>query len=293
MADSAQPRRAPFRASAREGCTRALRALPVRSPRGAAAAASADAGASRGAARPWIMRPCLRSPSAARAGSRYDAIVVGAGHNGLVTACYLARARACACSCWSGGTSWAAPASPRRPSPASRCRPPPTSTSLFRKEIVRDLRLGDYGFEVLARNPSSFTPYPDGRSLLLGPGRRRSTAREIAKFSARDAVRYPEYEAMLERVAAFVEPTLDHDAARPAAPGPARTCWQLLALGRAFARLGPAAPRRSRCSPGRRAPCSTAGSSRWSSRRRWPPTPSSAPWRAPRCPARPTCSSTT
>ena len=38
--------------------------------------------------------------------------------------------------------------------------------SLFRPEIVRDLDLGRHGYQVLPRNPSSFTPFPDGRSLL-------------------------------------------------------------------------------------------------------------------------------
>ena len=50
--------------------------------------------------------------------------------------------------------------------------------SLFRKEIVRDLRLRDYGFEVLPRSPSSFTPLPDGRSLTLGPDAELTRARD-------------------------------------------------------------------------------------------------------------------
>jgi len=136
----------------------------------------------------------------------WDVIVVGAGHNGLVTACYLARAgrRVLVLE--------------RRPLVGGACVTEETfpgykvSTaayvnSLFRKEIVHELGLRDHGFEVLARNPSSFTPLPDGRSLTLGPDP-EWTRREIAKFSARDAARYPEYEAMLERVAAFIEPTL-------------------------------------------------------------------------------------
>src|SRR5205814_571955 len=79
--------------------------------------------------------------------------------------------------------------------------------SLFHTAIVRDLNLTSYGYEVLPRNPSSFTPFPDGRSLMMGPDA-ESTRKEIAKFSKRDAERYARYEAMLERVAAVVEPTL-------------------------------------------------------------------------------------
>src|ERR1700758_1803101 len=115
----------------------------------------------------------------------YDAIIIGAGHNGLVTAGYLARA------------GWKVLVLERRDVVGGACVTEEVfpgfkvSTaayvnSLFRKEIIRDLRLAEYGFAVLERNPSSFTPFPDGRSLLLGPDA-RLTHQEIAKFSARDA----------------------------------------------------------------------------------------------------------
>src|SRR3981081_871640 len=98
----------------------------------------------------------------------YDAIIIGAGHNGLVTACYLAKA------------GWKVLVLERRylvggacvteeGFPAFNVSTAAYVNSLFRKEIIRDLRLHDHGFEVLERNPSSFTPYPDGRYLLLGP----------------------------------------------------------------------------------------------------------------------------
>src|SRR5215467_6831871 len=134
----------------------------------------------------------------------YDAIIIGGGHNGLVAACYLAR------------SNWKVLVLERRYIVGGACVSEETFpgfkvstaayvTSLFRPEIVRELRLADYGFAVLARDPSSFTPFPDGRSLLLGADPELNRA-EIGKFSARDAERYPRYEAMLERVAALVEP---------------------------------------------------------------------------------------
>jgi phytoene dehydrogenase-like protein len=91
--------------------------------------------------------------------------------------------------------------------------------SLFHTAIVRDLNLTSYGYEVLPRNPSSFTPFPDGRSLMMGPDA-EMTRKEIAKFSKRDAERYPQYEAMLERVAAVVEPRSPWR--RPICEAPAR-----------------------------------------------------------------------
>jgi len=171
--------------------------------------------------------------------NRRDAIVIGAGHNGLVAACYLARAgmkvtvlerrHLVGGACVTEETF-----------PGFKVSTAAYVNSLFRREIARDLHLARYGFEVLGRNPSSFTPYPDNRYLLMGPDRALNH-REIWKFSARDAARYPEYEAMLERVAAFVEPTLTRTPPNVLRPG-VRGLFQLGALGRSFRALGGSAP---------------------------------------------------
>jgi phytoene dehydrogenase-like protein len=165
----------------------------------------------------------------------YDALIIGAGHNGLVTACYLARA------------GWKVLVLERRPVVGGACVTEEVfpgfkvSTaayvnSLFRKEIIRDLRLGDYGFALLERNPSSFSPFLDGRYLLLGPDAALNRA-EITKFSARDAENYPKYEAMLERVADVIEPTLVMRPPNLLRPG-WRDLWNLFQIGRAFRKMG-------------------------------------------------------
>jgi phytoene dehydrogenase-like protein len=167
---------------------------------------------------------------------RYDAIVIGGGHNGLVTACYLARAK------------WKVLVLERRYIVGGACVSEEiwpgykVSTaayvnSLFRPEIIETLRLRDYGFEPIERNPASFSPFEDGRYLLLGTGSHRDVE-EIAKFSARDAERYPQYEAMLERVASVVEPTLTQvppNLLHPSIP----QLFDMGKMGRALQKLGP------------------------------------------------------
>jgi phytoene dehydrogenase-like protein len=166
----------------------------------------------------------------------YDAIIIGGGHNGLVTACYLARAK------WKvlvlerrylvGG----ACVTEENIFPGFKVSTAAYVNSLFRPEIIRDLRLKDYGFELLERNPASFSPFEDGRYLMLGSDG-DSNLREIAKFSSRDAERYPQYEAMLQRVASVVEPTLIEippNVLRPSASG----AMGALKMGRALQKLG-------------------------------------------------------
>src|SRR5438874_3209750 len=136
----------------------------------------------------------------------HDLIVVGGGHNGLVTAAYVAGAGARVLVLERrevlGGACvteelW----------PGFKVSTAAYVNSLLRPEIIRDLELTRHGFELLPRSPSSFTPFPDGRFLLMGPDK-ELTRQQVAKFSTRDAEALPRYEAMLERVADFIEPTL-------------------------------------------------------------------------------------
>ncbi len=170
----------------------------------------------------------------------YDIIIVGAGHNGLVTAAYLARAglqvlvlerREVVGGACVTEELW----------PGFKVSTAAYVNSLLRPEIIRDLELHRHGFELLPRNPSSFTPFPDGRYLLLGPDK-AMTQREVAKFSPRDAETLPRYEAMLERLAAFIEPTLLETPPDPWSLRP-RDLWRLGKLGWRFLKLGPYGPR--------------------------------------------------
>src|SRR6185369_233298 len=169
----------------------------------------------------------------------FDAIVIGGGHNGLVTAAYAARAGlkvivlerrellggACVTE-----EVW----------PGYKVSTAAYVNSLLRPEIIRELELARHGFEMLPRNPSSFTPFPDGRSLLLGPDPKLNSE-EVSKFSAKDAAALPKYEAMLLRVADFLEPLLDETPPDPFS-GRLRDLWRLAAIGWRFRKLGKDAP---------------------------------------------------
>jgi phytoene dehydrogenase-like protein len=137
---------------------------------------------------------------------KFDAIIIGAGHNGLVTAAYLARAgrrvlvlekRELVGGCAVTEEIW----------PGYRVSTASYLTSLLQERIIRELELPRYGYQVDAKDPAFFSPFPDNRYLFMWQDRAKTLA-EIAKFSKYDAGVFPDYEAHLERLSEVVESLL-------------------------------------------------------------------------------------
>src|SRR5579871_2973285 len=135
--------------------------------------------------------------------AKYDAIIVGGGHNGLVAAAYLARAgrqvlvlerREMVGGCAVTEQIW----------PGYRVSTGAYLASLLQERIVRELELERFGYHVDAKDPAFFSAFPDGRHFFMWQDRSKTLA-EMAKFSRRDAETYPRFEQHLEKLAQFVE----------------------------------------------------------------------------------------
>ncbi len=131
------------------------------------------------------------------AGEReFDAIIVGGGHNGLVCAFYLARAGLKTCILERAGKVGGA-AITEEFHPGFSNSVASYTVSLLQPEIIRDMELDRFGLRIVLRKIDNFLPLQDGYMMA---GRDGLSAREIARFSRRDAENLPKYEAALERV---------------------------------------------------------------------------------------------
>ncbi|MES1203997.1 MAG: FAD-dependent oxidoreductase, partial [Pseudomonadota bacterium] len=126
-----------------------------------------------------------------------DVVIIGAGHNGLVCAAYLAAAGLKVTMLERRGVAGGA-AVTEEFHPGFRNSVASYTVSLLQPKVIRDLELHRHGLKIVERKVSNFLPLPNGDSFATGPG---ITMSEVARFSNRDVERLPQYEARLEAIA--------------------------------------------------------------------------------------------
>jgi phytoene dehydrogenase-like protein len=156
--------------------------------------------------------------------TRYDVVVIGAGHNGLVCAAYMARA----------GLRVLVLERRERPggaidtveiAPGFRVPAAAHTVGRLRPSVVRDLRLGDHGLRLIEPEARAFLPGRDGPSLTLWSDPARA-ADEISRLSPADAEAYPRFDrkirslaSLMARLHGMTPPDLSRPSLRDAAKG--------------------------------------------------------------------------
>lgn len=162
-------------------------------------------------------------------------VIVGAGHNGLTTAFYLAKAGVKPLVLERRSIVGGA-AVTEEIAPGFRCPSLAHAIGPLRASIVRDMRLEHRGVEFARPDPRLIALSTDGRPLVFARDEGR-TADAIRAFSSRDADRYGEFCAVLSRLARFLDPLLSMTP--PSIDSPDRgDMWELLKTGRRFRALG-------------------------------------------------------
>jgi phytoene dehydrogenase-like protein len=171
---------------------------------------------------------------------RFDAVVIGAGHNGLICAANLARAglRTLVLERRDrlGGALDVAEPAPGFTAPALA-----HTVGRLWDSVVRDLRLAEHGLQFVRPEVRAFAPQPDGRSLTLWTDPRR-TAAELRPWSEKDAAAYPAFDQKVRALASFVahiQASTPPDMKKPSVAD----ALGGLRLVRAFRRLGTKAGR--------------------------------------------------
>ncbi|HEY2232475.1 MAG TPA: NAD(P)/FAD-dependent oxidoreductase [Candidatus Angelobacter sp.] len=164
-----------------------------------------------------------------------DVIIIGGGHNGLVTAFYLAKAGfkplVLERQAVAGGA-----AITEEFSPGFRCSTLAHSAGPLLPEIVSDMQLARHGLKLVTPDIAVTALSPDGRALVLYSDGGRA-AQEVTKFSAKDAERYPVFQQALEKIGRVIGDALK--LAPPNIDDPSRgDLWAMLQTGRALRKLG-------------------------------------------------------
>jgi phytoene dehydrogenase-like protein len=136
----------------------------------------------------------------------FDVVIIGGGHNGLVTAGYLARAGRKVLVLERREVVGGACVT-EEPWPGFRVSSLSYLCSLFQPRIIQELELERFGYHIYPKDPSFFTAFPDGRHIFFFR-HARQTYEQIAKFSRRDADYFPQYERELAQLAEWVESLL-------------------------------------------------------------------------------------
>jgi phytoene dehydrogenase-like protein len=167
--------------------------------------------------------------------ARRDIVIIGGGHNGLVTAFYLAKAGfkplVLERRDQVGGA-----AITDEFHPGFRCSTLAHTSGPIRPDVVRDMQLEKHGLRVITPETCVTALSPDGRALSLYQDENKS-AQAIAAFSQKDAVKYPEFEKSLAKISkvigevlATTPPDIDHPSGGD--------LWSMLKTGRALRNLG-------------------------------------------------------
>ena len=170
------------------------------------------------------------------AANTWDVVIVGAGHNGLIAACYLAKAghKVCVLERYHevGGAAYT-----QEIHPGYLLSEGSYVLSLMPQKIINDLGVTD-DIQLVKRNPRFFMPFPDGQSLTAWEDDQKFHD-EIAKFSRKDARNYEHYDAFVERASEVMDkyilrnpPTFAEFASEFKTPADARV-FQKMILGSA------------------------------------------------------------
>jgi phytoene dehydrogenase-like protein len=164
-----------------------------------------------------------------------DVVIIGGGHNGLVTAFYLARA------------GFKPLVLERRPQPGGaaiteefhpgfRCSTLAHVTGPIRPDIIRDMQLDRHGLRLTTSEVGVTALSPEGRALVLYNDSKRA-AQQIGKFSEKDAARYPEFQETIGRLGRVIDEALRLTPPNLDSPS-AADLWGMLRTGRAIRKLG-------------------------------------------------------
>src|SRR6202142_2210922 len=166
-----------------------------------------------------------------RANSTFDAVIIGAGHNGLTAAAYLARAGYSTLVLERrdlvGGCCVTEEIAPG-------CRASTTSyiASMLRPEVIRDLHLADHGLRMVPCDPSLQVPFPDGQLVSWWANRDR-VVEELRKISPRDAETFVRVDDQLKKLARYLQPFFLDPPPDPGQRG-AAGWFELLRVGKRF-----------------------------------------------------------